>query len=130
MLFARAQKLYSPENATSGEISSRIRHGSPLKLQRGALYVSGRRASSNRRSIHNLFFVASAWRMIWTILVHIAEHIREDVPIRQQLGENEQLREYFLILYDCINDISEASHQQVSQLIIASRRSLIMHSRH
>ncbi|KZV80369.1 hypothetical protein EXIGLDRAFT_705504 [Exidia glandulosa HHB12029] len=70
--------------------------------------------------IHNLFYVASAWRMIWTILVHIAELIRDDLPIRQQLSGNDRLRSYFLVLYDCINDVIEVGKQQVSQLIIAS----------
>ncbi|EJD52421.1 hypothetical protein AURDEDRAFT_181024 [Auricularia subglabra TFB-10046 SS5] len=70
--------------------------------------------------IHNLFFVASAWRMIWTILVHIGDHLDQDTPVRLQLAANDTLRDYFLVLYDCINDVIEIGRQQVSQLIVAS----------
>lgn len=60
--------------------------------------------------------------MIWTILVHMAELIRDDLPVRQQLDGNDRLRSYFLVLYDCINDVIEIGKQQVSQLVIASRK--------
>lgn len=70
--------------------------------------------------IHNLFFIASSWRMIWTLLYHMNEIMDTSTPIRPQLLENEQLRKYFLALYDCVNEIIQAGRRQVSQLVISS----------
>ncbi|KAI0074642.1 hypothetical protein K474DRAFT_1665173 [Panus rudis PR-1116 ss-1] len=66
--------------------------------------------------IHNAYMLASAWKIVWKTLKELSNSGLNDDNVRQRLKSDGGLRAKYLVLYDTVNILADASQSKFALL--------------
>ncbi len=66
--------------------------------------------------------LSSAWRLIGETLQELEEQGLEDGTARDELKKNESMRARYLLLFDTVNVLAQASQERLGLLATSSRK--------
>ncbi|KZT72233.1 hypothetical protein DAEQUDRAFT_723437 [Daedalea quercina L-15889] len=106
---------YLFQNKVLSEVRARAAPGSE-KNQLELLRDSDHIASYVAARIHNAYMMAAAWRIIGDLLRDFADSGLEDRTVKSKLQRDPELRTRYLVLYDVVNIVTQASQDKFALL--------------
>lgn len=67
--------------------------------------------------------LAAAWRMVGETLQELEEQGLDDSTAREDLKKNEKMRSRYLLLFDTVNVLAQASQERLGLLATSSGKS-------